>query len=206
MKMILSLAAVTAFALGACSPQAASENTAPQTSTETHEDTKAAENPLASVIMDKVDGCLEGANAQFGRYLGDWNMTSQTLSRKDGKTWIDNPPARWNFTCVGNGVAIQDFWMPSAGGFGTNLRMYNPKTESWNIAWSSTGTPGMAEITAKQDEAGHIVMDYVKPIPSPLRRITFFTPDDTGWDWHLAMSMDDGENWTTVSKMRASKR
>lgn len=161
---------------------------------------------LASVIMDKTEGCLEGPNAQFGRYLGDWHMTSQSLSREDGKTWIQNPPARWNFTCVGNGIAIQDFWMPTSGGLGTNLRMYNPSSETWDIVWTSTGTPGLSEITAKQDENGHIIMEYVKPVPSPLRRITFFKPAETGWDWHLAMSTDGGKNWLTVVKMKATRR
>lgn len=180
--------------MGACAPSIEPGTAAP------------SETPLTSVIMDKSDGCLAGANLQFGRYLGDWNMTSTTLSRTDGKTWKETGKARWNFTCVGDGVAIQDFWMPEAGGYGTNLRMYNPESESWDIAWTSTGTPGMSHINAKQDDAGNIIMHYVNPIPNPLRRITFFTPDDTGWDWHMAMSMDGSENWTTVSKMRAEPR
>ncbi|MGJ8563349.1 MAG: hypothetical protein ACSHXY_07330 [Alphaproteobacteria bacterium] len=192
--------ALSLLVFGACAPETLSDETLPAETA-----IIALDIPLESVLMDKSAGCLEGPNAEFGRYLGDWDMQSQTLSRKDGKTWTNNPPARWNFTCVGNGIAIQDFWMPSAGGFGTNLRMYNPESESWAVAWTSTGTPGMTEISAKKDVAGNIVMDYVKPVPTPLRRITFFTPDDTGWDWHLDMSMDDGKSWTTVNKMRASK-
>lgn len=182
--------AVTAI-LSACAPQSLDAG---------------GEAPLAAVTMAETAGCLEGPNAQFGRYLGDWTMTSTSLSRQDGKTWTENPPARWNFTCVGNGVAIQDFWMPSAGGYGTNLRMYNAEKERWEIVWTSTGTPGLSEITAKQDESGNIVMEYVKPVPSPLRRITFFKPTEEGWDWHMAMSQDGGENWLTVVKMKATPR
>lgn len=163
-------------------------------------------HPLEAVTMDKTAGCLEGDKAQFGRYLGDWDMTSVQLSQQDRKTWQDAGNARWNFTCVGDGVAIQDFWMPAAGGYGTNLRMYDPESQSWDIAWSSTATPGFSHISAKQDDQGNIIMHYVDPIPTPLRRITFFTPDATGWDWHMAMSTDGGENWLTVVKMRAEPR
>lgn len=197
------LAVGITLSLGACDAQTSTPK-AVSDSASTPEMVKEAD--LSSVIMDKSDGCLEGPNAQFGRYLGDWTMTSTTLSREDGKTWLDGGKARWNFSCVGNGVAVQDFWMPESGGSGTNLRMYNPKSESWDIAWTSTGTPGLSHINAKQDESGNIIMKYVSPIPTPLRRITFFSPDDTGWDWHLAMSTDGGENWTTVVKMRAEPR
>ena len=158
---------------------------------------------LSSVTMDETAGCMTGPIAQFGRYIGDWTMTSETLSREDGKTWQKSNNAQWNFKCVGNGIAVQDFWIPETGGYGSNLRMYDPNTKKWDIAWVSTGTPAMSHISAKQDEAGNIIMHYVTPIPTPLRRITFFTPTAEGWDWHLDMSQDGGENWLTVVKMQA---
>ena len=71
-------------------------------------DKPAAQPPLASVGMDKTEGCMAGPIAQFGRYIGDWNIADETLSREDGKTWIPGKGARWNFTCLGNGTAIQD--------------------------------------------------------------------------------------------------
>jgi hypothetical protein len=39
------------------------------------------------------------------------------------------------------GIAVQDFWMPNAGGFGTNLRTYNPDTESWTDVYRIKATP-----------------------------------------------------------------
>jgi len=44
----------------------------------------------------------------------------------------------------------------------------------------------------------------VAPLPSPLRRITFFPPDETGWNWKLEFSQDDGETWTEVYRIRAT--
>lgn len=170
-----------------------------------------AAEDLSSVLMDKDAGCKTGPVVQFGRYLGDWNIADEALS-PDGKTWSPGAGARWNFTCVGNGIAIQDFWMPNPTsanpepGVGTNLRMYEPETGDWNVAWTATKTPGFTHIRAKQDEAGNIVMLYVEPKPNPPRRITFFAPTEAGWDWVLELSYDDEQTWTPVYKIIATPR
>ncbi len=97
--------------------------------------------------------------------------------------------------------------MPAGGGQGTNLRIYDPKKESWDIAWTATASPGLSHISAKQDVAGNILMHYVSPKPTLARRITFFTPDETGrWDWHLDISTDGEKTWRTVFKMKAERR
>lgn len=161
---------------------------------------------LDSVLMTETSGCLEGEVEQFGRYLGDWDIRDWQLSRTDGKTWEEQQGARWNFTCVGNGIAVQDFWMPNAGGFGTNLRIYDAETESWNIAWTATGAPGMTRINAFEDENGNIVMKHVHPPQNPLRKITFFPPTENSWDWQLEMSTDEGKTWNAVYKIKATRR
>ncbi len=163
------------------------------------------ESPMNSVLMDQTDGCLKGPVAQFGKYIGDWDIQDWQLG-KDGTTWTEQQGARWNFTCVGNGVAVQDFWMPNTGGYGTNLRIYEPKTESWEIAWSATGSPGFSHIGAKEDESGNIVMHYISPEQNPSRRITFYPPGENGWDWLLEMSFDGEKTWTAVYKIKATRR
>ena len=149
------------------------------------------------------DGCMQGPLAQFGKYVGDWKIEDSTLSQ-DGSGWTAGAGARWIFSCLGNGTAIQDFWLPSDGKVGTNLRTYDPETGTWEIAWAITSAPGFSHIRAEQDERGNIVMHYVSPIPTPLRRITFFPPDDEGWNWVLEFSQDDGVSWTEVYRIRAT--
>ncbi|SIO12204.1 hypothetical protein SAMN02745824_3033 [Parasphingorhabdus marina DSM 22363] len=160
---------------------------------------------LADVGMDKTDGCMTGPTAQFGRYVGDWDIADETLSQ-DGKTWTRGPGARWHFTCVGNGTAIQDFWMPNGGGFGTNLRMYDKDKGAWDIAWTNKGNTAMAHISAVQNADGHIVMHFVAPKPNPARRITFFPPDENGWNWQLEISTDGEKSWRTVYRIKATRR
>lgn len=195
MKQIKLLFAATTLAL--CPASAcAQQGTSPEAPTEVS---------LEALLLGETAGCMEGPLAQFGNYLGDWDMQDWQLSQ-DGTTWTEGNGARWIFSCVGNGVAVQDFWMPNSGGFGTNLRMYNPTSESWDIAWTAASLPGMTHINAKQDDDGKIVMRYVSPPQTPDRRITFFPPTETGWDWILEISQDQGETWIGVYKMTATKR
>ena len=78
------------------------------------------------------NACMNGPMAQFGRYVGDWKIEDESLAQ-DGSGWGPGQGARWIFKCIGDGTAVQDFWMPTSGGWGTNLRSYNPDTEKWEI-------------------------------------------------------------------------
>ncbi|MDJ0910182.1 MAG: hypothetical protein QNI99_13375 [Woeseiaceae bacterium] len=147
--------------------------------------------------------CAEGPVAQFGRYVGDWKIEDEALAR-DGSGWSDGQGARWVFTCVGDGTAVQDFWLPNGGGFGTNLRTYNPDTGSWEIVWAAASQNGLMHIAAKQQDDGSILMDIVSPVQDPPRRIIFFPPDENGWSWAQQWSMDGGETWFDVYRIRAT--
>jgi len=150
-----------------------------------------------------TEACMQGPLAEFGQYIGDWKIEDSTLA-KDGSGWTDGEGARWIFTCLGNGTAIQDFWLPANGAVGTNLRTYKPETGAWEIAWTVDKLPGFSHIRAERDEDGNIVMHYVDPVPTPLRRITFFPADKSGWKWKLEFSNDDGETWFEVYRISAT--
>ena len=149
-------------------------------------------------------GCTDGPLAQFGQYLGDWLIEDSRLSRETGE-WESGDGARWIFTCLGDGTAIQDFWIPFNGPIGTNLRTYHSETESWDIAWAIKGSPGFAHISAKQNANGEIVMEYKTPLPDPPRRITFYPVNDDRWNWKLEFSFDGGNKWTEVYRIKATQ-
>ena len=152
---------------------------------------------------DEQNACMEGPIAQFGRYVGDWKITDEAMAR-DGSGWQPGKGARWIFKCVGNGAAVQDFWKPADGGWGTNLRTYNPDTGSWEIVWASTQLNGLMHISAKQREDGSILMDIVKPVQDPPRRIIFFPPDEEGWSWQQEWWFESRKAWAPVYKIRAT--
>ena len=154
-------------------------------------------------IHSGKSACMTGPIAQFGRYIGDWKITDETFAR-DGSGWSPGTGARWIFHCVGPGLAVQDYWMPNAGGFGTNLRTYNPDSESWEIVWTAAKLNGLQHITAKQHDDGRIVMEILKPVQDPPKRIIFFTPTDDGWAWVQQWSFDGGSSWVDVYRIKAT--
>jgi hypothetical protein len=159
-----------------------------------------------SVPLGDKSACMEGPMAEFGQYIGDWDIEDQQLSQ-DGTEWAAGAGARWNFVCIGEGTAVQDFWIANDGAVGTNLRTYSAETGSWDIAWTIKGMPGpgFAHITARKQDDGRIVMSYVAPVPDPLRRITFFPANASGWNWTLEMSTDGGDSWIEVYRIKASR-
>lgn len=164
----------------------------------------AASAETSALPFDSEAGCNQGPLAQFGQYIGDWKIEDSGLSQETGE-WEPGQGARWIFTCLGDGTAVQDFWIPSGGPVGTNLRTYHDETESWDIAWAIKGVPGFAHIVARQNVAGEIVMEYESPEQNPPRRITFYPVDDEGWNWKLEFSFDGGENWTEVYRIKATR-
>lgn len=163
----------------------------------------AADNAESVPIAEK-EVCMEGPLAQFGRYVGDWIIQDWRLDQ-NGVDWIEGDGARWNFICLGDGTAVQDFWIPNGGSIGTNLRTYNSETNSWDIAWAITPAPGLSRIEAKQQEDGSIVMHYKTPQPDRARRITFFPPNEDGWKWKLEISTDQGVSWVEVYRIAAHR-
>ena len=151
------------------------------------------------------EACIKGPLAQFGQYIGDWSIKDWRRS-EDGESWVEGAGARWIFRCLGNGTAIQDFWMPVGGDIGTNLRIYNAETQTWDIAWAFTSVTGMARISAKELNDSTIVMHYESPHPGPKRRITFYPVRNDGWDWKMEFSADDGNTWKEVYRIKASRR
>ena len=59
-------------------------------------------------------------------------------------------------------------------------------------------------IAATQQDDGSILMDIVSPVQDPPRRIIFFPPDENGWNWAQQWSMDGGETWFDVYRIRAT--
>jgi hypothetical protein len=162
----------------------------------------ASAGDVPALHTDKSN-CMEGPVAQFGRYIGDWKIDDESLAA-DGSGWGPGNGARWIFSCVGPGIAIQDYWMPNGGGFGTNLRTYNPDTGGWEIVWTALKQHGITRISAQQNADGNIVMNILEPVQDPPRRIIFFPPDEKGWNWVQQWSFDGGDTWTDVYRIKAS--
>ena len=150
---------------------------------------------------------------QFGRFVGQWYIEQEVL-QPDG-SWQAVEPAEWRFHYAIGGYAIQDQWIqpPSSQTlmpgetrqYGTNLRIYDPESDSWQITWAASDSPSFTTYTANANERGEIVMSGPDPDrPGVTQRITYFDIMDDQWSWRLEFSRDD-ENWLEVARISAAR-
>ncbi|MCW8876538.1 MAG: hypothetical protein OQJ89_01680 [Kangiellaceae bacterium] len=180
---------------------------------------------LTSLLLLFVMGLLNKANAyadksnplgSFKSLIGEWSIKDFSLS-KEGK-WQPAGGADWNFYPILNGAAIQDDWIspamdkpaPKSGRqLGTNIRIFNQKTNEWQMAWIAN--TGQKVETFKAIELdGKIVM--LGKYQGNDTRITFFDITESTFSWTMEVSSKSGSDekvqpsWKVVYKIEASKK
>ena len=117
-----------------------------------------------SINVQQQSASAPPATSQFGRLVGKWKIRDFAPGA-DG-SWNELGGADWNFYWILGGAAIQDDWIspgmdspaPVAGRqFGTNIRIYNPKLERWEMAWASN-TGAKVDTFLATHEDGSLVM------------------------------------------------
>jgi hypothetical protein len=143
--------------------------------------------------------------------LGTWLVAGRKL-QPDGRTWIDNPhPSQWRFYRILNDHAIQDDYISPAPHveiperdrlYGTNIRIFDPASDTWTMAWIGTGAHGVLEFSATWQD-GTIVMESIDQ--KQLKRNIFhdFTP--RSFSWRQEWSIDGGASWVIVSVLEATR-
>ena len=87
----------------------------------------------------------------FGKLIGSWQID-----------YVESHHSRvikgeWHFSWVLEGMAIQDVIILPDYEYGTSLRIYNPDTYAWDVAYGYTGKIIRLESSGSQD--GHIACD-----------------------------------------------
>lgn len=117
----------------------------------------------------------------FGKLIGSWEID-----------YIDNSNSRvmkgeWHFSWILDGMAIQDVIILPGYERGTTLRIYNPVTRAWDIAYGYTGRIMRLE-ARKQDDK--IVLTN---IDDERRKWVFVQIGDEHFHWQDVKVKDDGE-------------
>jgi hypothetical protein len=148
--------------------------------------------------------------AQFGQLVGIWDITDETL-QQDG-TWQTGEGAEWIWYYTLDGYAIQDDWIAPPRSvptsetprqYGTNLRIYNPAAQQWDLTWISNTDRKLSTFTATE-EGSTLVMRGTHASGNDAR-ITFFDMTNTTFEWKLAFGQDDG-SWLEVYRIHAVRR
>ncbi len=117
----------------------------------------------------------------FGKLIGSWKID-----------YIDNNNSHvikgeWHFSWVLEGMAIQDVIILPDYEYGTTLRVYNPGTYAWDIAYCFTGKIIRLE-ARKQDD-----MIVLTNIEDERKKWVFAKIEDNNFHWQDVTVKDDGE-------------
>lgn len=128
----------------------------------------------------------------FGKLIGSWKIN-----------YIDNNNSlvikgEWHFSWVLEGMAIQDVIILPDYEYGTSLRIYNPDTTAWDVAYGYTGKIIRLE-ARKQDHM--IVLTY---IDDERRKWVFTKIEDNSFYWQNVTVKNNGE-WYINADMYAER-
>ena len=117
----------------------------------------------------------------FGKLIGSWEID-----------YIDNSTSRvikgeWYFSWVLEGMAIQDVIVLPGFEYGTTLRVYNPGTHAWDVAYCYTGKIMRFEARKQEDK---IVLTNIE---DERRKWVFNKIEDNYFHWQDITVTEDGE-------------
>jgi hypothetical protein len=150
--------------------------------------------------------------ALYGQFVGSWHLDVIEY-RDDGTT--RRRPGEWHFGWALEGRAVQDVWIVPPRGqrdgdavaqsnrYGTTLRVYDPATDAWHIAW--TEPVGQTYLTMIGCAQGKDIVQLGKTAEGRTVSWGFYeiTPNSFFW---LGESSADGEtNWKRVVEFRARR-
>lgn len=128
----------------------------------------------------------------FGKLIGSWKID-----------YVDNRHSRvikgeWHFSRVLEGMAIQDVIILPGFEYGTTLRIYNPCTHAWDVAYGYTGKIIRLE-ARKQDDK--IVLTNIE---DENRKWVFVTIEDHYFHWQDVTVKEDGQ-WHVAFDLYATR-
>lgn len=145
----------------------------------------------------------------FSQLLGHWQISDQSLDANG--QWQPGPGADWHFYPILNGQAIQDDWVSPpageaepAGGrqYGTNIRIFNPGKQRWEMAWASVKGQQIDTFYATEQQ-GQVVM--TGQFNGRSSRITFFDIGPEAFHWKLEFNDPEDSSWQEVYRIQGRK-
>jgi hypothetical protein len=144
----------------------------------------------------------------FGRLVGEWKITDWSIDAQGKRQ--DGPGANWNFYWILGGSAIQDDWIspgydkpvPEKGRqFGTNIRIYNPKSKLWEMAWMSNSGAKLDTFKANGTEKEMVMRGVYNGAET---KITFYDIETDQFSWKME-KLQGTEQWKVVYRIEAKR-
>ncbi|MRM86924.1 hypothetical protein EAI28_00885 [Faecalicatena contorta] len=136
---------------------------------------------IEALISESKNTALPDEFNYFGKLIGSWEINyiegNNSLAIK----------GEWHFSWVLEGMAIQDVIILPDYEYGTSLRIYNPDTHTWDVAYGYTGKIIRLE-AKKQDDM--IMLTFVN---NERRKWVFTKIEDDCFHWENITVKEDGE-------------
>jgi hypothetical protein len=158
----------------------------------------------------------DAAAHAFDFWIGDWNI-QQKILQKNGR-WLAFD-ARTSVSPTLDGLALIEHWEGKVQFFwegmrepksikGLSVRAYDPKSGKWYIYWMDTLRPyfGSGYSGGFENGRGQFFRAWEAPNGKRLGRITFRKISSSSVDWELAVSKDEGKNWSMLWTMHMVRR
>ena len=128
----------------------------------------------------------------FGKLIGSWNIDyvdSRTSHVIKGE---------WHFSRVLEGMAVQDVIVLPGFEYGTTLRVYNPGTHAWDVAYCYLGN--IMRLEARK-QGGRIVLTS---LADPNRKWVFAEIGERRFHWQDVTVTEDGR-WHVTYDLYAER-
>ena len=183
----------------------------------TSQTVNAPDMPASKSPIFQPGQMAEDAPAQlmhWGKLVGQWTTEEEVL-RTDGSGWDPAGEADWDLFWAYDGWGIQDNYTSppksqkledeSKRQRGTNLRVYDPATNTWALTWLTASSKKAERYTAMSNDSEVVMLSEELNTRGQHSRITFFDMSETNFEWKLEQSKDK-ENWIEVYRIHGTKK
>lgn len=128
----------------------------------------------------------------FGRLIGSWKIDYIENSNSSVRK------GEWHFSWILEGMAIQDVIVLPGFEYGTTIRIYNPGTHAWDVAYCFTGKIMRFEARRQDDK---IVLTSTE---DENRKWVFAKIEDNSFHWQDVTVKEDGK-WQVMFDLYAER-
>lgn len=134
-----------------------------------------------ALICERKNIALPEEFNYFGQLIGSWKIDYVDHNSSDVIK------GEWHFQWVLEGMAIQDVIILPDYEYGTSLRIYNPDTQAWDVAYGYTGK--IIRLEARKQN-GMIVLTFIN---DERRKWIFTKIEDDCFHWKNVTVIENGE-------------
>lgn len=147
---------------------------------------------LQALISKQKQDAIPVEFDYFGRLIGSWKIDYIENSNSSVRK------GEWHFSWILEGMAIQDVIVLPGFEYGTTIRIYNPGTHAWDVAYCFTGKIMRFEARKQQDK---IVLTNTEDVN---RKWVFAKIKDNYFHWQDVTVKEDGK-WQVMFDLYAER-